>query len=86
MPIPVKSLIISWRTLALSLLLSVAAGLSSIAEPVDRIIEAAIGRLAWRAVSGDIVVVALDEKTLAKYGKNDFSMRRHADVVDAIKK
>ncbi len=33
MPVKVKSLFISWRTIALALLLSVAAGLSSIAEP-----------------------------------------------------
>ena len=85
MPIPVKNLIISWRTIGLSLLLSIVVGLAAVSEPVDRVVEAAVGRVAWRPVSGDIVVVALDEKTLAKYGKNDFSMRRHADVVDAIR-
>ena len=84
MPVKVKSLFISWRTIALALLLSVAAGLSSIAEPVDRIIEAAVGRVAWRPVSGDIVVVALDDKTIEKYGRDDFSIRRHAQVIDAI--
>ncbi|ODU23041.1 EAL domain-containing protein, partial [Sphingopyxis sp. SCN 67-31] len=64
--------------------LSVAAGLSSIAEPIDRIIESAVGRVAWRPVSGDIVIVALDDKTLERMGKNDFSMAQHARVVDGV--
>ena len=60
MPIPVKSLMISWRTIALSLLLSLAAGLTSIAEPIDRVLEAFVGSVAWRPVTGDIVMVELD--------------------------
>lgn len=84
MPIPVKSLIVSWRTIALSLLLSLAAGLSSITQPLDRFFESAVGRVAWRPVSGDIVVVALDDKTLEAFGNNDFSMTQHARVVDAV--
>lgn len=86
MPIPVKSLIISWRTIGLSLLLSVVAGLSSVAEPVDRVIEAAVGRLAWRPVSGDIVVVALDDKAMQQALRGDFSAAQHARVIDAINK
>ena len=84
MPIKVKSLIISWRTIALSLLLSIAAGLSSVAEPIDRVIEAAVGRLAWRPVSGQIVVVALDDKTMAQALRGDFSAAQHARVINAI--
>jgi EAL domain-containing protein (putative c-di-GMP-specific phosphodiesterase class I)/CHASE2 domain-containing sensor protein len=83
-PVKVKSLFISWRTIALALLLSVAAGLSSIAEPVDRIIEAAVGRVAWRPVSGDIVVVALDDKTMEQASRGDFSAAQHARVINAI--
>ena len=84
MPIPVKNLIISWRTLALSLLLSLAAGLSAIAEPVDRILESAVGRVAWRSVSGDTVVVGLDDKTLQAVKNKDFDVSHHAQLVDAI--
>lgn len=84
MPIPVKSLIISWRTIALALLLSLAAGFSSITQPLDRFVESAVGRVAWRPVSGDIVVVALDDKTLEAFDKDDFSMTQHARVVDAV--
>ena len=84
MPIPVKSLIISWRTIALALMLSIAAGFSSVTQPLDRFVESAVGRVAWRPVSGDIVVVALDDKTLESFGKDDFSMTQHARVVDAV--
>ncbi len=84
MPIPVKNLIISWRTIALSLLLSIAAGLSSITEPVDRVIEAAVGRVAWRPVSGDIVVVALDAKTLDQSPNRDYSPMHYAAVINAV--
>ncbi|MDO9362007.1 MAG: EAL domain-containing protein [Sphingopyxis sp.] len=84
MPIPVKSLIISWRTIALSLLLSVVVGYAAVSEPIDRVLESAIGRVAWRPVSGDIVVVALDDETLEQVADRDFSMTRHAQLVDAI--
>jgi EAL domain-containing protein (putative c-di-GMP-specific phosphodiesterase class I)/CHASE2 domain-containing sensor protein len=83
-PIPVKSLIISWRTIALSLLLSVAAGLSSIAEPVDRILESAVGRVAWRPVSGDTVIVGLDDKTMKAVENKDFDVSHHAQLISAI--
>ena len=84
MPKAYKSLILSWRTIGLSLLLGIAAGLSAAAGPLDRLVEAAMGRLAWRSVSGDIVVIALDDRTLSQFGKTDFSMAQHAEVVDAV--
>ena len=84
MPFPVKSLIISWRTIALSLLLSVVVGLAAVSEPIDRVIEAAIGRVAWRPVSDDVVVVALDDRTLDEVAGRDFSMTRHAQLVEAV--
>lgn len=86
MPNPVKSLIISWRTIGLSLLLSVIVGVAAVSEPIDRVIEAAIGRVAWRPVSGDIVVVALDEKTLERSPNSQFSLAQHAQLVDAVDK
>ncbi|PQM26457.1 diguanylate phosphodiesterase [Sphingopyxis lindanitolerans] len=84
MPNPFHGLIISWRTIGLSLLLSVVVGLSSIGEPVDRVIEAAIGRLAWRPVSGDIVVVGVDDKTLQTVQDQELSVANHAKVINAI--
>lgn len=77
-------MIVSWRTFALSLLLGVIVGVAYIGEPIDRVVEAAVGRLAWRPVSGDIVVVALDDKTIEQSVRGDFSMAQHARLVDAI--
>ena len=84
MPIPVKSLIISWRTIGLSLLLSVVVGLTSVGEPVDRVIEASIGRVAWRPVSGETVVVGVDDKTLQALQDQEFSVANHARLIRAI--
>jgi len=83
-PIPVKSLIISWRTIGLSLLLSVVVGLSSIGEPVDRVIEASIGRVAWRPVSGETVVVGVDDKTLQSLQNQELTVANHAKIIRAI--
>ena len=84
MPIPVKSLIISWRSIGLSLLLAIAAGVSSFTEPVDRIIEAAVGSVAWRPVSGETVVVALDDKTLQSVDDREFKVADYAQLIAAI--
>ncbi len=86
MPNTVKNLIISWRTLGLSLLLSIAVGLSGIGIPIDRILGAAAANLASRPVSGDIVVVALDDRTLALSTNGSFSMTQYAKTIEAIDK
>ncbi|HEV2598915.1 hypothetical protein [Sphingopyxis sp.] len=59
-------MIISWRTLGLSLLLAIVVGFSSIGEPIDRVYDAAVGRVAYRPVSGDIVVVGVDDRAVAR--------------------
>lgn len=79
-----QKLIISWRTIGLALLLSVLVGISGASDPVDRLINAARGRLATRPVSGDIVIVALDAQTLARSKRGEFSMTQYGAVVDAI--
>src|SRR3546814_7464606 len=77
-------MIISWRSFALSVLLCVVVRLSTLAEPLDMFVEAAIGRLGNRPVSGDIVVVALDERSLLMATGADFTPTLHAKVVDAV--
>src|SRR3546814_1851957 len=77
-------MIISWRSCARSVLLCVVVGLSTLAEPLDMCVEAAIGRLGNRPVSGDIVVVALDERSLLMATGADFTPTLHAKVVDAV--
>ncbi|MBK6411930.1 EAL domain-containing protein [Sphingopyxis sp.] len=84
MPLPVKSLIISWRTIALALLLSVMVGVSGAGELPDRMISMATSRLAARAVSGETVIVALDDKTLQAIGNQDFDIKHHMALVRAI--
>ena len=84
MPIPVKSLIISWRSIALSLLLSVVVGLLAVAEPIDRIAESAVGWNAWRPVSGDTVILALDDKTMRAVEGRDFNVTHHAKLISAV--
>jgi EAL domain-containing protein (putative c-di-GMP-specific phosphodiesterase class I)/CHASE2 domain-containing sensor protein len=79
-------MIISWRSFALSLLLGIAAALSYAAEPVDRIIESAVGWAAWRPVSGEIVMVGLDERTLGSVPEGRFTRADHARVINAINK
>lgn len=86
MPLVDNRMIISWRALGLSLLLSIAVGLSGIGIPVDRILGAAAANVASRPVSGDIVVVALDDRTLAASMNGSFSMTQYARAIEAIDK
>ena len=84
MPIPVKSLIISWRALALSLLLSVVVGVSGFGELPDRLIAMATSRVAYRDVSGDIVVIGIDDRTLAESRNGEFTRHDHARLIRAV--
>ncbi|WOF45272.1 EAL domain-containing protein [Sphingopyxis indica] len=79
-------MIISWRTLLLSLLLSIAVGFSGAGELPDRMIAMAMGRLGDRAVTGDIVVVGIDDRTLRAMPGGRFSRKDHAQVIEAIDK
>lgn len=77
-------MIVSWRTVALSLLLSAIVGIAAVGEPVDRIIESAVGNVAWRPVSGDTVIVGLDDKTLRSTENEEFASTHHARLIRAI--
>src|SRR3546814_18820647 len=85
-PLIVKKIIISWRSFALSMLLCVVVGFSTLAEPLDMFVVAAIGRLGARPVSGVIVVVALDERSLASPGGGASSPTHHAAITTAVNK
>ena len=86
MPIGVNRMIVSWRTLGLALLLSIIVGFSGAGELPDRVIAMATSRLGDRPVSGDIVIVALDDRTLGQTPGGNFSMTQYGDVVRAIDK
>ena len=53
-------------------------------ELPDRMISMATSRLAARAVSGETVIVALDDKTLQAIGNQDFDIKHHMALVRAI--
>lgn len=84
MPLVTNRMIISWRTLGLSLLLAIVVGFSSIGEPIDRVYDAAVGRVAYRAVSGDIVVVGVDDRAVARSPDGRFSRADAAALIDAV--
>jgi len=79
-----QKMIVSWRTLVLSLLLSVVVGMSGAGELPDRLIASITSRFAYRDVSGDIVVVGIDDRTLAAVRGGEFSRRDHAALIRAI--
>ncbi|WP_260580764.1 CHASE2 domain-containing protein [Sphingopyxis sp. PET50] len=86
MPPVVNRMIVSWRTLGLALLLSILVGVSGAGDLPDRLIGSATSRLGDRPVSGDIVIVALDDRTLGQTPGGSFSMTQYAEVVSAIDK
>lgn len=86
MPLEINRMIVSWRTFALTLLISLLVGISSASELADRLLDAAVGRLGSRAVSGDVVILALDERTIASSRNRDFTPTQYAEVVDRVDK
>lgn len=79
-----QKMMISWRALALSLLLSVIAGISGFGDLPDRVIAMWTSRVAYRDVSGDIVVVGVDDRTLAASRGGEFTRHDHARLITAI--
>ncbi|MFZ5726795.1 MAG: EAL domain-containing protein [Pseudomonadota bacterium] len=84
MPIPVKSLIISWRSIGLSLLVAFLVGITAFGEIADRLLDVAVGRFASRPVSGETVILALDERTMKSSPNRDFTMTNYAAIVEAV--
>ncbi|WP_332819095.1 EAL domain-containing protein [Sphingopyxis sp.] len=79
-----QKMIVSWRALVLSLLLSLVVGVSGIGDVPDRLIAMATSRVAYRDVSGDIVVVGIDDRTLAESRGGEFTRHDHARLIRAI--
>lgn len=79
-----KYMVIGWRSVLLSLLFTVLAALSAAASPIDRLIEIAIGNAAWRPVSGDIVVVGIDDKTLQSITNENMTVPLHTAVIEKL--
>ncbi len=79
-------MIVSWRTLGLSLLFSVLVGVSGAGELPDRIIEMLTSRAAYRDVSGDIVVIGIDDRSLAQSHGGEFTRHDHARLISTADK
>ena len=86
MPFQHNKLMISWRSLGLALLISLVFGLTSATEPVDRVLESGFARMMKRPVSGDIVIVGIDEKTLRQIGAPMLPRSQVAKLIDTINK
>lgn len=84
MPPANNRMIISWRSFGFTLLVSLLIGLSSAAEIADRLIDVGAARFANRPVSGDTVILALDQRTMDASPNHDFSMSQYANMVDAV--
>jgi len=85
-PFQHNKLMISWRSLGLALLISLVFGLTSATEPVDRVLESGFARMMKRPVSGDIVIVGIDEKTLRQIGAPMLPRSQVAKLIDTINK
>lgn len=79
-----EKMIISWHTFLLSLLLSIVVGISGFGELPDRVIAMLTSRVAYRDVSGDIVVVGVDDRTLRQSRGGEFTRHDHARLIAAI--
>ena len=83
MPLVNNRMIISWRTLLLSLLLSIVVGFSGAGELPDRIIAMLTSRVAFRDVSGQIVIVGIDDRSIAQSRGGEFTRHDHAKLIRA---
>lgn len=75
---------VKWRGLIIALSLALVAAITSFAEPLDRLVEILNGRLAWRDVSGQTVIVGVDDTTLAHTKYADFDRLDQAAALQAI--
>src|SRR5690606_7359863 len=77
-------MLVKWRSLLLTLAFTILAAIAAAPSPLDRMIEMGIGHLAWRPVSGDIVVVGVDDKTLEFVTSAHETIPLHTEIVKKI--
>lgn len=77
-------MLVKWRSLMLALAATIVLSIASVTTPVDRLIEIGIGHLAWRPVSGDIVVVGIDDKSLQSITSENATVPFHAELINKI--
>lgn len=76
----------SWRAWLIAVLAGLLCGISTISEPIDLVLRGLQFKLHSRSVSGDIVVIGVDDTTIAQSGADGFSRADAADTIIAARK
>ncbi len=76
----------SWRAWLIAVLVGLLCGVTALSQPIDLVLRGIQFKLHSRPVSGDIVVVGVDDTTLATSGTNGFDRTDTARTIDAIRK
>ncbi|TXC73573.1 EAL domain-containing protein [Sphingorhabdus soli] len=76
----------SWRAWLIAVLAGLLCGITALSLPIDFIVRGVEFKLHSRPVSGDIVVVGVDDATLAQSGADGFTRADAARTINAIRK
>lgn len=75
----------SWRAWLIAVLAGLLCGITALSEPIDLVLRGIQFKLHSRPVSGDIVVVGVDDATLVSSGTNGFDRADAARTLDSIR-
>lgn len=73
-----------WKLLFWTAVASLVFGLVSFGEPVEHILRVARNRLHMHEASGDIVLVAIDERSIRKIGRWPWPRSQHANLTNRL--
>lgn len=73
-----------WRALIFAILLGLFAGLSQIAEPLELALKVARSKLRDDPASGSVVLVAIDDRSIAEFGAAPWNGARLADLTRRV--
>ncbi len=74
----------SLRTLLWATLLAAVVGIFQIGAPIDLIVQIAKGNIQSRAASGNVVIVAIDDKSVQELNAWPWPRRYHAQLLDKL--
>ena len=75
----------SWRAWLIAVLAGLLCGVTALSQPIDFVLRGIQFKLHSRPVSSDIVVVGVDDATLASSGTNGFDRADAARTLDSIR-
>lgn len=73
------------RILIAALCIGILCGVLELLPPVDAGLQITRNKLRSHAVSGDIVIVAIDNSSIAEFGQMPWSRARFAQVIDSVR-